>query len=80
MTTTPNTSRPVFVVFSDKFNFELGDYDQICMSKEEASREVKDLRRMGHDEAYFKAASGEDAVGVWADKRRGCQRAAWPKA
>ena len=80
MTTAHNTSRPVFVVFSDKLNFELGDYDQICMSKEEASREVKDLRRTGHDEAHFKAASGEDAVEVWADKRRGCQRAAWPKA
>ena len=75
-----NAPKPVYVVFADKLNRELGDFDQVCMSEAEAKREVKDLKKMGHDEAHALRATSEEAVEAWQDARRDGKRKAFPRA
>jgi hypothetical protein len=44
--------------------------DQCCYSEAEAKREVKDLKRMGFEEAKVKRFENEDEAEAWHAKRR----------
>lgn len=71
----------VYVIFSDTYNFQLGDFDQICADEVIARREVRDLKRMGFPEAHFRRATSEEAVYEWVyAKEGGTSRARFPKA
>lgn len=70
----------VWVVFSDRLDYGLGEYDIVAYSEAEAKRHINGLKRMGFDEAFSKTAKSEDDVQAWHETKRGGGKAAWPRA
>lgn len=65
MTTATANDTAAWVIICD------GDVDQICYSKREADKEVKDLGKMGFDNVKAKKFPTWAAAEEYADKKRG---------
>lgn len=59
---TEHLAQPAFVVLCD------GEVDQICGSKAEAQREVKDLKKMGFENVKMKAFASWAEAHAFEDK------------
>lgn len=65
MTATATADLAAYVIMCD------GDVDQICYSKREADKEVRDLKKMGFDRVSAKKFDSAWKAEEYADKKRG---------